>query len=217
MAQGDIIRELLATEYGPYITAAVVVIGFLQRFLGPKHDWVETRRRWLLLKLDEFLSMFGEYSVLNPDVSWYAYTVTVPERAVLPTEEPSDALERFLYQGNGTITYHRNLIAALKRLHLPTGATVESIGSWVYRESLLASKQHHATIFPHPTRERAFLLLHHKEYSWITHLVKHYRGVDAERGDPDNMLSSALDTAPVSLEVEPAPGQPPGESRTSPK
>jgi len=199
----ELLRNLLASEYGPYITALLVVVAVAQRFLGPKQDWVETRRRKYLLKLHELLSLIGGYAKIQKNLHEYAYTVTVPQSEIQPDDtDAADALERVLYRGTNGVSYHRNLIAAVKSLLLPDGTHIAAVGSWVYRQSLLSDEQHHATIFPHPLRPRTFIFIQHKELSWVRHPIKHIRGIGQKGGDPDNVLARVLKASPLSFEVE---------------
>ena len=75
-----------------------------------------------------------------------------------------------------------------------------TVGTWVYRDTLFAAKQHHPYIFSLP---RGGLDVHmHREANLIRHPAKHVFD-DQSAGDPDDVLREALDEAGIGYEVRP--------------
>lgn len=66
----------------------------------------------------------------------------------------------------------------------------KSAGSWAWRESRRANKQLHVTIFDNG--DGTTEINAHWEYSWITHPVAHYRGVDYDRAAGVQMMEERL-------------------------
>ncbi len=106
-------------------------------------------------------------------VGGYAQCVMHPSEYVGRVEREFPAFATDL-RGMG---FHREPIAALK-VHADGRA---SAGSWVKRASTFADEQLHVTLFD---PGNGVEVCAHWEYSWLTHPIKHYRGVgwDTDRG-----------------------------------
>ena len=171
------------------LVAVLALIGALQYQLGPRADWVESRRRRVLSRLHELLSSFGGYAEAQSPRVDYVCTVDIGE----------EELEKVLYQGG----YHRNLLAAIHTRVLPDDAPAgaeKSEGSWVYRPSFLASRQHHGRLYPAVDGDGIDLYAHN-EYSNIVRPIKHYRSKNMDHGDPNHTLRDALDAAGIDYTV----------------
>ncbi|GAB7094531.1 hypothetical protein JCM30237_16840 [Halolamina litorea] len=103
------------------------------------------------------------------NIGYAAYTVGYHEYAGTLDMSAEDA-ESFLYEHG----FRRNPLSAYKTL--PDGR--EEAGSWVYRESLFATKQLHVMTFERDTGGTDCFA--HWEYSAINPLtaLRHYRGKD---------------------------------------
>lgn len=128
-------------------------------------DWTEPLRRWLWPLLHGVLTTVGAYSVGYVGEAQYAGTAPLGE----------EELEKQLH----SVGFRTNVLAALK--HDGTGEWSEK--SCVWRESLLADRQLHVTLFD--ARDGTGMDVYaHWEWSWITHPIRHVRakGVSAEKG-----------------------------------
>lgn len=132
--------------------------------MGHMQDGWETLRAGTLPWLHAGLSLVGAYA--EGDVAPSSYALT----AGLDVE----TLEHRLHHAG----FVRNPMASMKR----RGDGHES-GSWVWRRSLFADRQVHVELFPGPVAGATDVYAH-RERSWITHPVAHYRkrGVDPEAG-----------------------------------
>lgn len=132
--------------------------------MGHLQDGWEVVRSGTLPWLHAALSVVGAYA--EGDVAPSSYALT----AEIGVEE----LEHRLHHAG----FVRNPVASFKR----RGDGHES-GSWVWRRSLLADEQLHVLLFPGPTADETDVYAH-RERSWITHPVSHYRqaGVDPAAG-----------------------------------
>jgi len=164
------------------VLAIAILVGYLQRGLGPEDDWVETTRQKWWYKIDEVVSDFGGYAIARLPLEQYSFTVEATE----------EEIEEILYRGG----YHRNPIAAKKTRKLPHGGSKPSLNSWVNRESLLAEMQNHATVFPGHS-DGTVDVYHHYETSWISHPYKHYLYVEQIDKDPEGVLEKALEQSGV--------------------
>lgn len=132
--------------------------------MGHLQDFWEAVRARTLPWLHRWLSLVGAYAEGDVAPSSYALTAELPE----------EALERRLHAAG----FVRNPLAAFKRLDGD-----RETGSWVWRRSLLADRQLHVVLFPGPAPRETDVYAH-RELSWITHPVAHYRqaGIDTEAG-----------------------------------
>lgn len=145
------------------------------------------------------------------DVGYAAYTVGYQEYAGT-LEMPPERAESFLHDHG----FRRNPLSAYKTL--PNGR--EEQGSWVWRESLVTTKQLHVMTFERRNGETDCFA--HWEYSAINPLtaLKHYRGVDYSPKKGERLLEQKLPAG--SLVKEPpkpaetkSDGTPTGDASTS--
>lgn len=145
----------------------LVLLVFLQRFLGPDADWVESRRERLLIKFDEVLGLVGGFGTREIMEKEYAGTIDVPEDHGKGSRE--DWVERQVYQ-NG---FYRNLIAG-KKFRFVEGHKQYSDGSWAKRDGILADRQLHLHFFKASSGN--FDVYVHEEPSVIRPLAHLYGG-----------------------------------------
>jgi hypothetical protein len=160
------------------LVATVGLLAFLwalqqprsRRWLGPAADGWEYARRGLLPLLDRFLD--------RQDGDHYASYHLGEQELVGLLDAPPEQVEVMLYRAG----FRRMPLAALKRL--PDGRT--EIGSWAYRDGLLASEQVHVMLF-RAEREGQTLVAAHREPNALNPAtaLAHYRGrgLDAEAGE----------------------------------
>lgn len=160
-------HSTLLTILAPLVAlAALVGIAYLRtqrqprRWLGPRADEWEWLRAALLPVLDRLLRA-------ETDWGYAAYELEQAERAGY-IDAPPEAVEELLYQRG----FRRLPLAAYKSL--PDGR--EEVGSWGYRESLLAREQVHVMLFSAPGGGTHVYA--HREPSAINPLtaIDHYRG-----------------------------------------
>lgn len=139
------------------------------------------RRVWPVL--DSALSVAGGYATSTIDEEGYVGTVELDLR---PLED------RLANQGFGF-----EVVSALKHRSCPDGPEVEA-GSWVRRESKLASHQLHAHLFSTVDEELTDVYAHY-EPSWLTRPLRHYRAdsCDCRRGA--EMLEKTLEEEALQL------------------
>ncbi len=124
----------------------------------------------------------GIHGALDTFIGGYALSDTPPEEYVGTLHGSEPEVESLL----ASLGLDRNLVASLK---VRIDGNV-SDGSWVYRESLLASHQLHVTIHRAETGVDTYA---HWEYSSIRHPYRHYlaREYSAEKGV--GMMRSVLE------------------------
>lgn len=123
--------------------------------MGHRQDFWEDVRSLALPWLHRWLSLIGAY----------AEGTVAPSSYALTAERGEETLERHLHEAG----FVRNPLAAFKRRE----GDHES-GSWVWRRSLLADRQIHVLLFPGSSPDETDVYAH-RELSWITHPVSHYR------------------------------------------
>lgn len=121
-------------------------------------------RRRVLPALHRVKEPFGGYAICRQHPSEYVGRL----------ERDLDAVRSLLVD----LGFEREPIASLK----VRDDGRRSAGSWVRRDSPLATRQLHVTLFR--TESGAVELYAHREYSWLRHPYRHYRqnGWDARRG-----------------------------------
>lgn len=135
--------------------------------MGYREDLVNAVRRSVIPQLHYALKgTFGGYAVSHTTAKEYVMTAHCSE----------DTLEAVLED----LGFRRNPIAAVKVRF--DGNTAD--GSWVYRDSALASRQLHVVLHALEDREECVDVYAHWECSWIRHPYRHYtkQGYDAETG-----------------------------------
>jgi len=176
MAVAEEVVRLAVERYSQVtatLTAILTIAVIVQRFLGPRADWVEKRRKRFLIGVSELLSATG-----LDTLGFYVTGHLSAESHACTVKSDIDTVEKLLYQAG----YRRNLLAALK---IKVGSnSVESDGSWVYRESVTAKKQYHVTLVD---TDSGVKIYEHKEFS-IIHPIKHYFGTP----EPSDMVTSKL-------------------------
>ena len=168
------------------VAAPVVALAFTAVFYtrlrrkdrGPAADWWEVVRRTVLPPLNRLLR--------DRELGYAAYTLQYREHVGTLAKDP-EAAERLLWEHG----FVRNPLAAYKTLPNGTG----EIGSWVYRESLLAKEQVHVMLFPTANGTHVFA---HRKPSASNPLTaySHYMG----RGyDPDAGAEFVLERLPIEV------------------
>lgn len=133
-----------------------------QALLGPAADWWELLRRTLLPTLDRLLRRRA------PGQHYAAYTLSLDEVVGVVDAAPEE-VERVLWEAGA----RRMPLAAFKTL--PDGR--REIGSWAFRDDLLATHQTHVMLFE---AEAGTLVAAHREANALNpwRAVAHYRGAE---------------------------------------
>lgn len=188
-AAEEIITDLVSENpeaFGVFV-ALLILAGAIQQFLGPDADWVEDPRQRLLISVQEALTP------LRPTGLYVSGEVTADDLGATLQAGPEKA-EEVLYR----LGFHRNLLAALKYVVSRIGARHYAASSWVLRESLLADKQLHITVFDNGDGTSG--LYPHVEWSALRHPVKHYFG-DPDEAEGFERLHGLLDGTDVAFEA----------------
>lgn len=96
--------------------------------------------------------------------------------------------------------YTINPLAGLKYVVDDDGERVVERGSWAKRTPVSAKHQHHLYYFPADNVAQRLHLHQHKEISWLFDADRHQGGPQTP-GDPDGVLTDALDDAGVGYDV----------------
>ncbi|WP_435124975.1 hypothetical protein [Halobaculum sp. D14] len=157
------IRSHPIRSAAPVVALAGLALSYYRlklRKRGPLAEVWERVRKTVLPPLDDLARRLG--------VGYAAYTLGEREYAGTLSVPPEKA-ERLLWQAG----FRRNPLAAYKTL--PDGTA--ELGSWVYRDGLLATHQTHVVLFPAEAdgQTRVFA---HREYSAINPAtaLEHFRG-----------------------------------------
>jgi len=135
-----------------------------RRLLGPAADWWETIRGIVLPLLDRLARR------RLPGQHYAAYTLSLDE-VVGVIDAPPEEVEQILWERGA----RRMPLAALKRLPMPYAGSVE-VGSWAWRDGLLADQQVHVMLFA--AGEGRTLVAAHEEANALSpfRALDHYRG-----------------------------------------
>jgi len=173
------LENITPVEIAAPLVATVALLGMLwvvrqprtRRLVGPAADWWETLRRTLLPLLDRLARR-------RLDGGHYAAYELGADEIVGLIDAPPEQVERVLWDAG----FERMPLAALKHLH--DGRT--EVGSWAWRDSLLAREQVHVMLF-RSVRDGETLVAAHREPNalnpWTA--LDHYRGrgLDADAGE----------------------------------
>lgn len=187
-----LIRELY-TAAPAKVQAAV--IGFfilaliVQSYLGPKADWVESKRKRLLIKFDEALTFVGGFGTREIMEVEYAGTALVPDDHGEGDRE--DWVERQLYDSG----FHRNLIAG-KKYRYVDGHKQYADGSWAIRDSVVAKRQLHLHLFK--ASDGNFDIYVHEEPS-VTRPLDHLYGGEQTYEDAKQRVRAMFDGDPMKI------------------
>lgn len=135
-----------------------------RRWLGPAADGWESLRGAVLPTLDRLLRRRA------PGQHYAAYTLSLDE-IVGVIDAPPEEVEQLLWDAG----FRRMPLAAYKTLPMPYAGRGE-VGSWAYRDGLLASRQTHVMLFR--AAEGRTMVAAHEEANalnpWTA--LEHYRG-----------------------------------------
>lgn len=168
-------------RYGaPVVAGAFLLLTFYRARTsarGPAADFWERLRSTVIPTLDALGRRL--------DVGYAAYTMGEREYAGTLRAGPEQA-EQVLFEAG----FRRNPLAAFKTL--PDGR--EEVGSWSYRDGLLATHQIHVVLFPPEGNGTGTEVYAHYEYSSINPLtaLRHYRGEGYSPGKGEERLHELL-------------------------
>jgi len=149
--------------------------------LGPAADGWETVREAVLPPLDRLLRRRA------PGQHYAAYTLSLDE-VVGTIDAPPEEVEQLLYKAG----FRRMPLAAYKTLPMPYYGR-EEIGSWAYRDGLLASTQTPVMLFR--AAEGQTLVAAHQEANalnpWTA--LEHYRGEGYDIAAGERAVRERLD------------------------
>lgn len=154
------------------LTLVLIVVGLGQRLLGPDADWVERKRQRYWLKVNEFITMIGTFSVRELHPYEYACRIHINPSRLGENEDASDAVERVFYQNS----IHRNLIAS-KKFRREGAVRRWTDSSWAKRAHLFSKRQLHIHLVD-VDNESAVDVYVHEEPNPISQPVRHF-AVDA--------------------------------------
>lgn len=181
--------SITATDPAPIVASLVSLVAVVlfaralqgprtRRLLGPAADWWETLRRVGLPLLDRVARR------RLPGDHYAAYELR--EREIVGViDRPPEAVEQLLWDAGA----RRMPLAALKSL--PDGRV--EVGSWAFRESLLARHQTHPILFP--AGEGRTLVAAHREANALNPWTAwdHYRGVGLSAEAGERVVRERLD------------------------
>ncbi|WP_435065902.1 hypothetical protein [Halobaculum sp. EA56] len=151
-----------------------------RRWLGPAADFWESLRRLVLPLVDRVARR------RLPGNHYAAYTISLDEHVGV-IDAPPERVEQLLWDAG----FRRMPLAAYKQL--PNGEA--EVGSWAYRDGLLARKQTHVMLFRTGGAGQQTSVFAHREFNALnpTTAWKHYRGVGLSAAEGERAVRERLD------------------------